>query len=74
MAELFFYNFFQILEKVNSIFSTPEIHQISDRGIHSDTYFVEKVTFRIEKSNPMNILGKSDFYLFGHEKVCFVRE
>ena len=37
-------------------FPDPKIDKISDRGIQSDEYFVRKVTFRIEKSNPMNSL------------------
>ena len=37
-------------------FPTPGIDKISDREIGSDEYILRKVTFRIEKSNPLNIL------------------
>ena len=51
----FFFRLFQNLGKSELHFSTPEIDQISDREIQSDEYVSGKVTFRIEKSNPMNI-------------------
>ena len=44
----------EFIEKLKG-FPDPEIYQISAREIQSDACFCGKVTFRIEKSNPMNI-------------------